>query len=204
MSIVAIIQARMGSTRLPGKVLMDIHGKSMLQHVVERTLMAVREVIVATSWLSEDDVIEMACRNKLPVRVFRGNPTDVLNRYIEAAAQVEARKIIRITADCPLIDPGIICKVADALTETMDYAANIIKRTYPKGLDCEALWFDTLLRVDRMAMGEDREHVTQFIRKRPDLFVCASIEDSKDRSAENWSVDTQGDLNRVRKLHALL
>lgn len=204
MTTVAIIQARMGSSRLPGKVLMNVCGKPMLQHVIERTLKAIPEVIVATSFKREDDAIEEFCRNRFPVRIFRGAPTDVLGRFIEAALEVEAEKIIRITGDCPLIDPAVILKVSAALAPGADYASNVFPRTYPKGLDCEAVWFDVLLRLQRFSTPDELEHVTAAIRRRPEMFCIQNVADTVDRHTENWSVDTQEDLERVRKLHAVL
>ena len=194
---VAIIQARMGSSRLPGKVLMDINGKPMIHHVIERTLKAIPEVILATTNLPEDDVLAEACKDK-GVRIYRGHPTDVLERYIHAAQLVEADKIIRVTGDCAMIEPQVIKHVETALTEEFDYASNLMPRSYPKGLDCEALWFDVLLRLRRLSKPEDREHVTQFIRRNPDRFNIVNV--SENRAAFNLSVDTQEDLDRVREL----
>ncbi len=196
----AIIQARMGSTRLPGKVLMPINGKPMLHHVIERTMQAVPNVMVATSWKPEDDAIEAACI-KYPIIVHRGDPLDLLDRYIEAAAEVAADRVVRITGDCPLIDPTVIRKVIDALSKEVDYASNIFPRTYPKGLDCEAFWYDVLLRLDRISAPEEREHVTPAIRRCPDLFTIKNVGDP---AHINWSVDTQEDLERVRRIHAAL
>lgn len=197
----AVIQARMGSSRLPGKVMMDIGGKPMLHRVIERTLDAVPNVIVATTWNGEDAIIEQSCLGRYPVRVHRGDPANVLDRYIEAAAEVEADRVVRITGDCPLIDPVVIRKVVDALTPEVDYSSNIFPRTFPKGLDCEAFWYDVLLRLDRISKPEEREHVTPAVRRCPDLFSIVNVTGS---AHINWSVDTQEDLDRVRRIHAAL
>ena len=197
----AIIQARMGSTRLRGKVMMDIAGKPMLHHVIERTLDATAHVIVATTYEPQDDAIADASKH-YPVRVFRGSPIDVLSRYIAAAREVEATRIVRITADCPMLDPDVVRRVIDACTLDVDYASNLYPRTYPKGLDCECFWFDTLLRLDRISESYEREHVTAAIGRCPQLFRLANVHGNY--LLPNWSVDTAEDLDRVRKLHEAL
>lgn len=199
MQTYAIIQARMGSSRLPGKVLMDINGKPMLHHVIERVRQVVGNVVVATTDLPEDDAIVRSLPSG--VQWHRGESADVLTRYIKAAFEVAADRVVRVTGDCPLIDPAVIGKVLDALSLEVDYSSNVFPRTYPKGLDCEAMWMDVLLRLNRISTPEEREHVTPAIRRCPDLFTIKNIEDP---AHINWSVDTQEDLDRVRRIHAAL
>src|SRR5258706_11433091 len=137
--VVAIIQARMGSTRLPGKVLKDLEGGTVLSRVVARAKRAatIGEVIVATSDAAGDDVIVTECK-KLNAKVFRGDEKDVLDRYYRAAQLFKADVVVRITSDCPLIDPEVTDKtVGEFLKERPDYASNALERTYPRGLDTE-------------------------------------------------------------------
>ena len=149
MNIVAIVQARMGSTRLPNKVLVDIAGKTMLERTVERIQRSTRvtKVIVATTDTESDNVIAQECE-RLGVRCFRGSEEDVLDRYYQAAKEVNADIVIRITADCPLIDPEIIDHIITRfIDEQPNYASNVLTRTYPRGLDTEVFSMSTLKRV---------------------------------------------------------
>lgn len=205
---VIIVQARMGSTRLPGKVLADLCGRPMLAQQLRR-LQACRNaddiVIATTTSASDDEVVDLARAHG--VRWFRGDERDVLGRYVGAAAESGADVVARITADCPLIDPAVTDRViAAAAAGDADYASNVLRRTYPKGLDAEAFPVDVLTRLDRLARsGPAREHVTWFIREeRPELFVRSSIEDVLDHSSLRWDVDTADDLAYVRHLYAAL
>jgi spore coat polysaccharide biosynthesis protein SpsF len=205
MRTVAILQARMTSTRLPGKVLVDLCGVPMLA-VELRRLVACRsidEVIVATTVNATDDPI-VACADAEGVRWFRGDEHDVLGRYLGAAAETHADKVVRVTADCPLHDPAVVDRVVDALEAGDDYASNMIERTYPHGLDTEVLWRDTLERVGRMGTSaEAREHVTWFLRfERPELFVLRSVTQDGGRNDADlrWTVDLPEDVERVRRL----
>src|SRR5262249_37789783 len=146
--IVAIVQARMNSSRLPGKVLQEIAGQPMLWHVVQRTRQAqlLDRVVVATSDQSSDDPLaEFCARENIPC--FRGSEQDVLDRYYQAARSIQADGIVRITSDCPLIDPDVIDKVIRAYEEEhYDYAANVLRYTYPNGLDVEVFSMTALTR----------------------------------------------------------
>lgn len=202
---VIIVQARMGSARLPGKVLADVCGRPMLAQQLRRLQQcrSADEIVVATSVSSKDDAV-VALARASGVRWFRGDEHDVLSRYRAAAAETRADLAIRITGDCPLIDPGITDQVIDrAAAGGCDYTSNVLRRTYPKGLDAEALPVDVLARTDRLATSKAaREHVTWFIyQERPDLFLTSSVEDVSDHSHLNWSVDTAEDLERVRRLY---
>src|SRR5438132_2399961 len=163
MRVVAIIQARMTSSRLPGKVLADVCGKPMLYYVVTRAQQAKRLdlVVVATSNESSDDTIETFCELHR-VSCFRGSKDDVLDRYYRAAERYRGDVIVRLTADCPLIDPLIIDKVVETLLPgNFDYVSNIREVTYPDGLDTEVFTQNTLNQTWReAATPSEREHVT--------------------------------------------
>lgn len=206
MKVVAIVQARMGSERLPGKVLQDICGNSMLARVVQRAsrIVGVDEVLVATTNESQDDRIESHCLT-LGVPVFRGSESDVLDRYYQAAKRYDADVVIRITADCPLLDPTVSSRVLNQfLTHAPDYASNTILRTYPRGLDIEAMSFDALERAWFEAKQPyEREHVTIFMYEHPEKFRLLSVEADLDQdySKFRWTVDTPEDLSFVRAVY---
>lgn len=207
MKVVAIIQARMGSTRLPGKVLMDVAGRPMLAQQIRRLKQCrlADEIIIATTKEEVDDAIAKIAHQE-GIGCFRGSSEDVLHRFVEAARHAHADVVVRMTADCPLIDPIITDKVIHELCEyshVCDYASNVTRRTYPRGLDAEAFHWDTLLRIERLAQSQmAREHVTLVPRsERPDLFLCRSVEDEQDNSDLRWTVDTEADLRLVRHLY---
>jgi spore coat polysaccharide biosynthesis protein SpsF len=206
---IAIIQARMGSSRLPGKVLEDIGGEPMIARVIERLRMCpeLDDVVVATTTGPEDEPLIEAVR-RCGARWHRGSSDDVLGRFEAAARETEADVIVRVTGDCPLIDPAVVTRVIVALGEDAlaDYAANVLERTFPRGLDVEALHADCLRRVDRVARSKAaREHVTWFIyRERPDLFTTRSVVDRSDNSDLRWTVDTPADLDLIRRLYSQL
>jgi spore coat polysaccharide biosynthesis protein SpsF len=208
MRITAIIQARMGSTRLPGKSLADIHGKPLLERVIERTRASRRigEIIVATTTEPADfELCRFAAR--CGAIWFRGGVDDVLDRTYRAAQRYHAEIIVRITADDPLKDPAVIDRVVDALLAGpgFDYASNTIEPTFPLGLDAEAFPFSTLERAWCEATDPyDREHVTPYIRRRPDLFRLASVRHSRDLSALRWTIDYPRDLEFARAVYARL
>jgi len=202
--VVVIVQARMTSTRLPGKVLMDLAGKPMLERQLERLARCERadEIVLATTTNATDDPLaELAAR--LGLRCHRGSEDDVLDRYAGAARATRADVVVRVTADCPLIDPVETDVVVEALAPTVDYAANVLERDLPRGLDVEALWHDTLERMDRMATSAPaREHVTYFIHsERPDLFALHAVRRPFDAADLRWTVDTPEDLEVVRRLY---
>lgn len=202
--VVAIIQARMGSTRLPGKALMDIHGRTMLARVVRRTrrFLLISEVIVATTTKKADEAILQECR-QLDIPVFRGSEQDVLDRYYHAAKAFSADAIVRITSDCPLIDPEIIQKVVQAyLKGCADYASNTLARTYPRGLDVEVFSFWALEKAWRDASKDyEHVHVTPFIYQHPEKFRLLSVTADENLSFYRWTVDTEDDLNLVRAIY---
>ena len=206
MKIVAIIQARIGSTRLPDKVSADIAGQPMLAHVVNRTrrAKALDAVVVATTTQPADDAIVRVCQ-KRGWPYFRGSEEDVLDRYYQAASAFLADVIVRITSDCPLIEPEIIDKVVDEFrhySPAVDYVSNILTRTFPQGLDVEVMSFDAL----KKAWQEDdnpawREHVTPYIWRHPEKFKIRNIANDMDYSYMRWTVDTIEDLTFVRHIY---
>ena len=201
---IAIVQARMGSTRLPGKVLMELGGATMLAHVVARLRAAhgIDDVVVATTGLAEDDAVVRAAE-QLCAGWHRGAADDVLGRFLGAARAFHASAIVRVTADCPLLDPGVIDQVVAALTPEVDYASNTHDRSYPRGLDVEALHRDTLERLARLATSPAaREHVTAFVMEAPQLVRVAQVRAASDDADLRWTVDTDEDLAMVRGLHA--
>lgn len=207
MRVVAVVQARMGSTRLPGKVLADIGGRPMIAHVLERAsrIEGVDDILAAVPDLTDDDVLADAIA-KLGVRAVRGPADDVLARYLVAldAAGADVGAVVRITADCPLLSPAISTRVVTALGGA-DYASNTLERTYPRGLDTEVVRADALRTAGREARSiADREHVTPFIWTRPTRFALRSVRDDVDRSHLRWTVDLPADLRLVRAIHAEL
>ncbi len=198
---VAIVQARMGSSRLPGKVLKMIEGKSMLERVVERVKSAslLDQVVVATTQSEEDLQVVEACK-ALGVEIFCGDVNDVLNRYCGAAGRYDADLVIRITADCPLIDPDEIDHVLrEFLAGDADYASNFIQRTYPRGLDTEVTTRQVLEQAARESSKPyERIHVTPYIYQHPEKFRLLSVTGKEDHSRHRWTVDEPKDLEFIQ------
>jgi spore coat polysaccharide biosynthesis protein SpsF len=204
MKFATFIQARMGSTRLPGKVMLDLCGKTVLARVVERLKRShlAGELIVATTLQPADDVLVDQCR-KLEVKVFRGRETDVLDRYYHAAKQFAAEAIVRICSDCPLIDPEIVdWTVQSFLHADVDYASNALDRTYPRGLDVEVMTSRALRRCWRDAkVFYQRSHVTPYIYENPDQFRIARVCGSEEYGDLRWTLDTPEDLAFIRSVY---
>jgi len=204
MKIVAVIQARLGSTRLPGKVLLPLAGQSVLARVCRRACRAalVDEVVVATTGNPLDDPIVDECR-ALGFPCFRGSEEDVLDRYWRAAEAYQADAVVRITSDCPLIDPGLIDDVVlAALREWPDYAANVLRRTYPRGLDTEFATATALWRAWSEAVEPyQRVHVMPYFYQNPQRFRLCSISGREDHSRHRWTVDSPEDLAFVRAVY---
>jgi spore coat polysaccharide biosynthesis protein SpsF len=205
-----IVQARTTSTRLPGKVLADLAGRPMLEREIERLQRCERadEIVIATSVNADDDPLEELAR-RCGVRWFRGSEHDVLSRYVGAAREAEADLVVRVTSDCPLIDPVETDAVIAALEERRheaDYASNFLERHLPRGLDTEALWRDVLERVDRLGTSTPaREHVTFHIHaERPDRFALHAVRRPYEADDLRWTVDTPEDLEVVRRIYAAL
>ena len=209
MKVTAIIQAHMGSTRLPGKVLVDICGRPMLVRVVERARRAalIDELIVATSDLAGDDAI-VACCTSIGIACFRGDDSDVLDRFAMAARWADADAIVRITSDCPLVDPEVVDLVIDRFARSpspVDYASNKIPQSFPRGLDTEVFTRAALERAWREASASyERMHVTAYMYEHPDAFRLLSVTSDVDRADWRWTVDTVDDLRFVREVYGRL
>jgi spore coat polysaccharide biosynthesis protein SpsF len=204
MTIVIVIQARMGSTRLPGKVLLDIAGRPMLERVVERVRRCrnAGQAVVATTTQARDEAIVAAC-GTLQVPVVRGSEDDVLDRYIQAARAFGADVVVRVTADCPLLDPDVTDGVIAAfLAARPDYASNTLKRTYPLGLDTEVVSMAALENAWREATEPaHRVHVTPYLYLTPGRFRLLPVAGEDDHSGHRWTVDAPEDLELVRAVY---
>lgn len=205
---VAIIQARTESTRLPAKVLMPLLGETMLTRVVRRVARAtlLDGIVVATTLAPSDDVIARLADDE-GWSVERGSENDLLDRYVMAARTHLADVVVRITSDCPLIDPGIIDRTISAFAlQPCDYASTTLEpRTYPRGLDVEVVSMPALERAWR----EDgdpawREHATPYIYRHPELFRLLRVPSDDDRSEHRWSVDTPDDFELVTRIYDTL
>jgi spore coat polysaccharide biosynthesis protein SpsF len=195
----------MASSRLPGKVLADVEGTPMLGRVIARAAKSrlLDYVSVATSTEPQDNSVACFCES-INVPCFRGNEADVLDRFYRGAIHFEARVIVRLTADCPLIDPAVIDKVIQVFRSGQyDYVSNTLRPTYPDGLDTEVVGREALEVAWRHAeMPSEREHVTPYIWKRPERFRLANVTHEVDLSGLRWTVDEARDLDFVREVYA--
>jgi len=205
MRTVIVNQARMSSTRLPGKVLKEVWGRPLLDYQVERLRRSklAHELVIATTTNTADDVLEEFCR-KRQVPVFRGSEEDVLARYYFAALEHRAELVVRVTADCPVIDPEVVDRVIGRFLEraaAVDYVSNTQLRTYPRGMDTEVFAFEALRRAHEGATLEyEREHVTPYLYRHPELFRVEQVVHTVDWSAHRWTVDTAEDFELVRRI----
>lgn len=205
MKVVIIVQARMTSTRLPGKILKNVLGKPLLEFQVERLrrVKLADEIVIATTTNNTDQPIINLCE-KLHMPYFRGSEDDVLSRYYGAAELHKADVVVRVTSDCPVIDPQVIDKVIqfylDHYTE-YDYVSNCLRRTYPRGMDTEVFSFHALREAFLKATAQpDREHVAPFIHMNPQRFRLASVVYFEDQSCHRWTVDTPEDFELIRRI----
>jgi len=207
MRTICIIQARLSSSRLPAKVLTDIGGKPMLDRVLDRVRRAntLDKVVVATSTDPSDDRLADHCR-RAGIPHHRGPLQDVLGRFVTAARHERADVVVRVTADCPLIDPVLIdAVVALRARRGADYASNVMARRFPRGLDIEAFTAAALFRADREGREpHHREHVTPYIYEDPHRFALASLVGQEDQGRHRWTVDTPEDLSLARALYERL
>lgn len=206
--IVAIIQARMSSTRLANKVLMDLAGKPMLAHIVGRTKASkVDKVVVATTVEPSDDELVTYLNGSGLCQVFRGSEEDVLERFFLCAREHAGDTIVRVTADDPLKDPEIINRALQKLADdpSLDYCSNTLRPTFPEGLDIEAFRFSALERAYHDAeLASEREHVTPYIWKNPDRFKILNFEHEEDLSDWRWTVDKPEDMAFMRAIYEAL
>ena len=196
MKVVALVQARMGSTRLPGKVLRDIAGRPMIELLLARLSQSCEldEIVVATSKESQDDKLQLVVE-ALGFNCTRGDEKDVLSRFYESAKSFDADAIVRITGDCPLVDPKLVDKcIRHYKKSNVDYFSNVDPVTYPDGLDVEIISFESIKRANSETKSEfDREHVTPYIRNSIE-FSKSSIQHTEDLSNQRWTVDEPEDL----------
>jgi spore coat polysaccharide biosynthesis protein SpsF len=204
MKTVAIVQTRMGSSRLPGKVLMDLGGRTVLARVVRRLRRStlLDDIMVATTHSTQDDAIVSECQ-RLAVSYFRGSEDDVLDRYYLAAQACKADVLVRITSDCPLIDPGLVDETIRAFhDQRADYANNTGAHTYPRGLDTEVFSHSALDRAWAEAgKPYEREHVTPYFYEHPEFFRIASMDGATDYGRYRWTLDTPEDLELIRAIY---
>lgn len=204
---IAIIQARVGSTRLPGKVLADLCGRPLLAQVIERAklIRGLDRVVVATTTAERDrPLLELAGR--CGAEAFSGSEEDVLDRYYRAAQSFGAETVVRLTADCPLLDPEVSGRVLARFRQgDVDYASNCRPPTFPNGLETEVFSFAALERAwSEAVLTSEIEHVTPYIWKRPQSFRLANVTSPVDLSALRWTVDEPQDLEFVRAVYGRL
>lgn len=207
MRIVAIIQARMQSTRLPGKVLTDICGKPLIWHIINRVKKSKRinDYVLATSLNPADNrLAEWAVGDK--VKVFRGSEQNVLARYYDAAVFSNAEIVVRITADDPFKDPVILDEVIDMLLiDNLDFAYNNNPPSFPEGLDCEVFTFQALQQAFQHAKDDfEKEHVTQYFYRHPGDFRQKNLQYHTDLSSLRWTIDTEDDLKMAKEVYESL
>lgn len=202
--ILAILQARVSSTRLPGKVLKPLLGKPMLLRQVERLKRAgsIDRLIIATSVGPEDDALAALClENEL--ECFRGSLDDVLDRFYQAAKAVQPTHVMRLTGDCPLTDPDILDRLAELhLSTGCDYSSTALEPSFPDGLDAELMTFVALEQAWREAtLPSQREHVTPFLYNHPERFAIRALKNDVDLSSLRWTVDEPSDFEFVTRVY---
>ena len=207
-NITAVIQARLGSTRLAGKTLMMLKGQPLLAHLIKRIRLSkyAINIVVATTVNHKDDaIVRYALENKL--KIYRGSEEDVLDRFYKAAVEFQAENIVRVTPDCPMLDPNVMDKVISKYKNgNYDYVANTIKTTFPDGLDTEVFSFSALKKTwTEASLLSEREHVTAYIYKNPHLFNIFNVENEwGDFSWMRWTVDTAKDYQFVSQIYEMM
>ena len=204
MTIGCIIQARMGSTRLPGKVLMDVtKGKPVLYYVINQLkhCKSIEKIIVATTTLQEDDKIAQFCIDN-KISYFRGDSKNVLERHYICAEKFSLSKIIRMPSDKPLLDPEVVDEIVEIFnSNSFDYVTNFLPSTFPGGTEVEVLSFGSLKKSWEKAMlPSEKEHVTSYIYNHRDDFRIFNVVNSEDLSNFRWAVDRIEDLRLVREI----
>ena len=206
MKTLCVLQARMGSTRLPGKVVAELAGRPALAFMLDRLApLAVDQLVVATSTAAADARVEEVANEK-GVAVVRGPEDDVLARFIVALDAYPAMHVVRLTGDCPLMDPALVATALEVhQRDAADYTSNTLVRTFPDGLDVEVVTAAALREANDEAVdAAEREHVTPFVYGRPERYRLANFESGDDLGAERWTLDTAADLDRLREIVAKL
>jgi spore coat polysaccharide biosynthesis protein SpsF len=205
--ILGVLQARVSSSRLPGKVLKPILGQPMILRQIERLRRCKRmdQLVVATSTDPSDDPLVRMCEDS-GVAVYRGSLLDVLSRYVGAAASYQPTAVVRLTGDCPLADPTLIDRAIENYSAGgYDYLSNVDPPTYPDGLDAEVVSYRALLEAnDRARLPSEREHVTPYIRDHPEQFRLGAMKQNIDLSGLRWTVDNAEDFEFVRLVYEAL
>lgn len=205
MKVAAIIQARMGSTRLPGKVLKKVLGKPLLKYQLDRVSRSnyIDEILVATTEQHQDSKIVSLCQ-MMQIPYYRGSETDVLERYYEAACHMKADVVVRLTSDCPIIDPIQIDKVIKSYflhQHPLQFSSNVLRRTLPRGMDTEVFSFQALEKAqEKVTSKTDREHVTRYMIQNPQEFNLTNVSNSKNYSHHRWTVDTIEDFTLIKQI----
>jgi len=203
MNIIAIIQARQTSTRLPGKTMRMLSGKPLLQYTIDNLQKAqnINKLVVATTTDPEDDIIDSWCK-KNSIFVYRGDREDVLSRFYECALKYSADAIVRVTSDCPLVDPTIVDNVIDLFKNTKsDYSANNLIKSFPHGLDIEIFSFEVLRETfENAKKPNEREHVTQYIRARPEKYKLTNFSCSGKYNNIRVTVDEEIDFKLIETI----
>lgn len=200
----ALIQARVSSTRLRAKVLESIEGHSILEHVIRRVRasQSIRDLIVVTT-ISPDDIPIVRLCAESGIRVSCGSEDDVLDRYYQCAKLLDADSIVRITSDCPFMDPLLIDHIVEThISGAFDYTSNTLEETFPDGLDIEVMKFDALAKAaNEASLPSDREHVTPYIKTHPELFKLHSVLSDIDRGTMRWTLDEPRDLDFIKAVY---
>ncbi|AWI03683.1 cytidylyltransferase domain-containing protein [Clostridium drakei] len=206
MNVVCIVQARIGSTRLPGKVLKKVCGKTVLEHDIDRLkrVKNIDEIVIATTNLQQDDIIVKESE-RLGVKYFRGSEKNVLSRYYYAAKENNAEVIVRVTSDCPLIDSEITEEIIQYYIDNnykYDYVSNTVARTYPRGLDTEVFSFTALEKAFcETVLDKDKEHVTPYIWEDTNTFKLGYFVNDIDYSDLRWTLDTKDDFELIKTIY---
>lgn len=209
MKTVIIDQARMTSTRLPGKVIKEVLGKPLLEYQIERLRRAneADELVIATTTNNNDLPIVKLCE-RLGVAYYRGSEEDVLSRYYEAATKFGADILVRVTSDCPLIDPAVVDKVIEHYKDNRDnydYVSNTLSRTYPRGMDTEVFSYQVLQEAFVNAKEQpEREHVTPYICWQPERYRLDNVSHHENQSHHRWTVDTPEDFELIKLILQVL
>lgn len=201
--ITAIIQARQTSSRLPGKSLADVWGKPLIERVHDRVKAAdLEQIVYAIPDTAANDTLAY-CIQERGWNIYRGPEDDVLGRYVGAARAFDADPIVRLTADCPLLDPGVVNGVVNLFrTGEYEYVSNTLERTFPDGLDVECVSRAALIAADESTQDPfEREHPMEFITRHPDRFRLGNLRFEHDLSRLRWTVDYESDLELVREIY---